>query len=118
MRSRRLSAGQPQVFFEDEFRTPLDYATAARALIRLAETEAQGIVHVAGRERVSRYELMLRVAGALGLEASLVRANRKADLTLTEPRPADVSLDTSRLDSLLPDLDRPSIENALRGGAA
>jgi len=110
-----LKAGQPQVFFEDEFRTPLDYATAARALIRLAETAAVGVVHVAGRERVSRYELMLRVASALGLQTSLVRANRKSDFTLAEPRPADVSLDSSRLGSLLPDLDRPSIENALRG---
>ena len=33
---------------------------------------------------------------------------------LAEPRPADVSLDTSRLASLLPDLDRPSIETALQ----
>jgi dTDP-4-dehydrorhamnose reductase len=110
-----LRAGQPQVFFEDEFRTPLDFATAALALFRLAESEAHGIVHVGGRERVSRFELMLRAAVAMELDTGLIRANRKADLTLVEPRPTDLSLDTSRLDSLLPDLDRPSIERALRG---
>jgi dTDP-4-dehydrorhamnose reductase len=108
-----LRAGQSQVFFEDEFRTPLDYATAARALIRLAEAHAQGIVHVAGRERVSRYQLMQRVARALELDPGLVRANRREDANLAEPRPADVSLETSRLDSLLPDLDRPSIETTM-----
>jgi dTDP-4-dehydrorhamnose reductase len=108
-----LRSGQPQVFFEDEFRTPLDYATAARTLIRLVEGQAGGIVHVAGRERVSRYELMQRAALALGLDPALVRANRRQDAGLAEPRPADASLDTSLLDSLLPDLDRPAIETAL-----
>jgi dTDP-4-dehydrorhamnose reductase len=110
----KLRAGEPQTFFEDEFRTPLDYATAARILIRLAETESDGIVHVAGRERVSRYELMQRAARVLKLDPELVRANRQQDADLAEPRPADVSLDTSHLASLLPDLDRPSIETVFR----
>jgi len=109
-----LKTGEPLVLFEDEFRTPLDYATAARILIRLAENQAGGIVHVAGRERVSRYELMQRAARALGLDSDLVRSNRRQDATLVEPRPADVSLETSRLASLMPDFDRPSIETALR----
>ena len=68
---------------------------------------------MAGRERVSRYELMRRVAAALGFDAGLVRANRREDVVLAEPRPADVSLDSSRLASLLPDLDRPTIEEAI-----
>ena len=108
-----LRAGHPQTFFEDEFRTPLDYATAARILIRLAENQTSGIVHVAGRERVSRYELMQQSARALGIDPVLVSANRRQDAVLAEPRPADLSLETSRLASLLPDLDRPSIEEGL-----
>ncbi len=109
-----LRAMESQTFFEDEFRTPLDYATAARILAALAKNHAVGVVHVAGPERVSRYELMQRVALALGLDSQLVRANRQQDAGLAEPRPADVSLDTSRLASLLPDLERPSIEAALQ----
>jgi dTDP-4-dehydrorhamnose reductase len=111
----RLREGQPQFFFEDEFRTPLDYATAARALVALAETETRGVIHVAGRERVSRFDLMRRIAQSVGLDPGLVRANRREDFKIAEPRPADVSLDTSQLDSLLPDLERPSIEAAVRG---
>ncbi len=105
---------EPQAFFEDEFRTPLDYRTAARILIRLAENQYAGVLHVAGRERVSRYEMIQRAARAMGLDPDLVRANRRQDAKLTEPRPADVSLDTSRLAALLPDLERPSIEMALQ----
>jgi dTDP-4-dehydrorhamnose reductase len=109
----RLRTGERQAFFTDEYRTPLHYATAAKALVLLAESDARGIVHVAGRERLSRHELMLRAAGALGLDARLVRANLRADVPNLEARPADLSLDTSRLVELLPDLERPSIETAL-----
>jgi dTDP-4-dehydrorhamnose reductase len=108
-----LGRGVPQTFFEDEFRTPLDLATAARALVLLAATEARGVLHVAGPERVSRFEMMRRVAGALGLDRALVRANRQSDNEAPEPRPADVSLDSERLLAVLPDLERPSIEEAV-----
>jgi dTDP-4-dehydrorhamnose reductase len=108
-----LNAGKPQRFFEDEFRTPLHYAAAARALVQLGLGVASGIVHVGGRERVSRFELMRRVAGVLGYSRDLITANRQADVNMPEPRPADVSLDTSLLESLLPDLKRPSIEDSL-----
>jgi dTDP-4-dehydrorhamnose reductase len=107
-----FQSGQPQWFFSDEFRTPLDYRTAARFLTELATAGVQGIIHVAGRERLSRFELMSRVAASLGIDPTLVRANRMADVALAEPRPADVSLDTSRLASLLPNVDRPQVETA------
>jgi dTDP-4-dehydrorhamnose reductase len=108
-----LGRGEPQTFFEDEFRTPLDLATAAVALARLAMTEARGVVHVGGPERVSRFELMRRVARTLGLDPDLLRANRQGDVDAPEPRPADVSLDSERLVSVLPGLNRPSIEEAV-----
>lgn len=108
-----LARGEPQTFFEDEFRTPLDLATAARILARLAEIEVDGIVHVAGRERMSRYELMTRAARALKLDDRLVRPNRQGDVASPEPRPADVSMESSRLASLLPEIRRPTVEQAL-----
>ena len=108
-----LGRGEPQFFFEDEFRTPLDYLTAAAILVRLVEAGATGIVHVGGRERLSRFALMRRAAIVRGLDPDLVRANRQADHPASEPRPADVSLDTTRLATLLPDRERPDIENAL-----
>ncbi len=108
-----LGRGEPQTFFEDEFRTPLDYPTAAEGLVRLLESDVAGIVHLAGSERVSRFGLMARIASALGFDPSLVRKNRQSDAPSPEPRPADVSLDTSRLRGLLPGLPRPTIEAAI-----
>ena len=115
-----IRRGEPRSFFEDEYRTPLDLATAAEILVRLAGGDLSGLFHVAGRERVSRFELMRRASAILGLDPGLVRPNRRADADLPEPRPADVSLDASKLASAFPDLERPSIEDALTGrsGAA
>ncbi len=104
--------GEAQAFFEDEYRTPLDLLTAAEAIVSLLESDATGIVHLAGRERLSRFELARRVALTLGIDTALVLANRQADVPSPEPRPADVSLDTTRLAALLPDLERPTIEGA------
>lgn len=109
-----LRRGESQTLFEDEYRTPLDLATAARILIALARSDASGIVHVAGRERMSRFDLIRRAAVALGLDPGLVRANRRADVPLPEPRPADASLDTSRLAAVLTGIERPAVEEVLR----
>jgi dTDP-4-dehydrorhamnose reductase len=113
-----MRRGEPRAFFEDEFRTPLDYRTAADALAQLVESDAVGIVHVGGRERLSRLELMQRGAAVLGIDPDLVRPGRLADVSLPEPRPADASLDTSRLAAIVPGLNRPSIEAALRAMAS
>ncbi len=112
----KVRRGEVQTLFEDEFRTPLDLTTAAEFLTALLSSETTGVVHVAGTERISRFELIRRSAQALGLDPQLVRSNRRAEVTLVEPRPADVSLDTSRLRSLLPDISVPSIEAAIKQG--
>ncbi|WP_076350667.1 SDR family oxidoreductase [Paludisphaera borealis] len=108
-----LRAGRSQTFFHDEHRTPLDYRTAAEVLVALTDADFEGVVHVGGRDRLSRFAFMSRIARALGLDESLIAANSRAEAVFTEPRPADLSLDTTRLADLLPDLDRPLIEEAV-----
>jgi dTDP-4-dehydrorhamnose reductase len=108
-----LRAGVPQAFFNDEYRTPLDYATAARAFAEFAESQLSGTIHLGGRERLSRFELMQRAASALGIDPGQVRPSSLTAQHTAEPRPADVSLDTARLRTLFPELTIPTIETAL-----
>jgi dTDP-4-dehydrorhamnose reductase len=108
-----MRTANPQSFFADEFRTPLDNMTASRILVRLAESAVTGLMHVGGPERLSRFELMRRAASVLGVDPGFVRGNRRADVPVAEPRPVDVSLDTSRLLHLFPDLEFPGVEDAL-----
>ena len=96
-----LRAGRPRAFFEDEHRTPLAYDQAAKYLVELIGVEAEGVVHVGGSERISRFTLMRRAAMGSGLDGSLVRPNLRADAPGPEHRPGDLSLDTTRLGDLL-----------------
>lgn len=109
-----LRRGEPQTFFRDEFRTPLALATAAEAIVGLARSSMTGVLHLGGRERLSRYEFMLNVAEANGIDSRLVLANFQSDVPSLEPRPADVSLDTTRLSRCLPDHEWPGVDEALR----
>ena len=99
-----LRRGERLRLFTDEFRTPIWLADAAAALIALARSDARGVMHVAGPERLSRYELIERCARLLGfVNADLERISRM-DIDAPEPRPADLSLDGSRFVSLFPQL--------------
>lgn len=96
----RFRAGEVVSAFADEFRTPLHYDDAAVGLIRLLESGASGLFHLGGLERMSRWDLLVRAAGRLGFDPALVRPGLQADAPADEPRPRDVSLDSSRFDAL------------------
>ncbi|GIW92757.1 MAG: NAD(P)-dependent oxidoreductase [Pirellulaceae bacterium] len=109
---RSLRAGQSIVVFSDEFRTPLFLADAAKALIQLAQSEATGIWHLGGPERLSRAEMGAELARFLGAPMELVHAIRSEDL-FPEPRPRDVSLDSRRFAEAFPEVKITSFSEAL-----
>jgi dTDP-4-dehydrorhamnose reductase len=110
-----MRAGRPLTLFADEWRTPLDLDTAAMALLALARADVTGVLHVGGPERFSRLEMGLRLARFLGVDAGNVIAARRADVPAAEPRPRDVSLDSSRWRGLFPGVHWPAWDEALRG---
>jgi len=83
------SAAGSLPLFTNEFRTPLHAADAARGLVELALARSgPGTLHLAGPERVSRYELGRRFLAASGLAGP-----RLDPVECTDPlRPRDVSL--------------------------
>lgn len=80
--------GRALSLFTNEFRTPLHVADAARTLAGCVLEPTIGIVHAAGPERVSRFELAQRFARVHGFDASLWTAVEAID----PRRPRDVSL--------------------------
>lgn len=95
-----LKTGKPIHLFEDEFRTPLWLDDAARACRTLAESEHQGVLHVGGPERLSRVEMARLIAAALSCSDSPLVAVPRSAAPSPEPRPRDVSLDSSRYRTL------------------
>jgi dTDP-4-dehydrorhamnose reductase len=108
-----LRAGRPITLFHDEWRTPLDLATAAQALVAIARSDFTGTLHVGGPARMSRLEMGERLARFLGADPSLIVASSRGDAGFTEPRPRDTSLDSSRWRSLFAHEPWPQFESAL-----
>ncbi|WP_414568284.1 SDR family oxidoreductase [Nostoc sp. CCY 9925] len=90
-----LKDGKELNLFIDEFRTPVSGKTAAKGLL-LALEEVNGIIHLGGKERLSRYDFGLLLAEVFELSASRIKACRQQDVKMAAPRPADVSLDSSK----------------------
>jgi dTDP-4-dehydrorhamnose reductase len=89
-----LRAGAPLSLFEDEWRTPLSLRGASESLAAIAVSEIDGLLHLGGPERMSRYEMGVRLARVAGCSAEgIARASRTA--APGERRPRDVSLDSS-----------------------
>lgn len=109
-----LQTGTPLRCFLDEWRTPLALETAAHALLALARSDAGGILHVGGPERLSRWELACRLAGILGVDQGPIVPVVRADGPAPEQRPRDTSLDSSRWRALFPAQSWPTFETALR----
>jgi dTDP-4-dehydrorhamnose reductase len=54
---RELLSGRIQKLFTDEFRCPIPAVETARAVWELAEKNCAGIFHVAGAEKLSRWQI-------------------------------------------------------------
>jgi dTDP-4-dehydrorhamnose reductase len=110
----RARNDKPISLFSDEWRTPLSLKVAARALVALASTDVTGILHLGGPERMSRLEMGQRLSEYLGVSAAWIRATRCEEASTEEPRPRDVSLDSSRWRNQFPQIPWPEWEDALR----
>lgn len=95
-----LRDGQPLRLFHDEFRSPLALDDAADALLLAAGSDATGLLHVAGPQRLSRLDMGRMTAAALGVSDACIVPIGQCDLAFDEPRPADVSLRSERFATL------------------
>ena len=97
---RAWREGRTLRLFTDEFRTPIAAAVTARAVWELAARNATGLYHVAGSEKLSRWQIgELLAARWPQLHPKIERA------TLEEyqgaPRPPDCSLNCTKVQKLL-----------------
>ena len=79
----------------DEIRTPVDVITLGRALLELAGNDFAGFIHLAGNDRMSRLEMVKRIAVRVGQSPDIVSAASGSATPGRAPRPRDVSLDNS-----------------------
>ena len=91
-----LKAGKEINLFTDEFRTPASARAASGGLLLAIEKQVRGVLHLGGKERISRYDFGLLVADILNLSSDLVKPGKQADVVMVAPRSPDTSLDSSK----------------------
>jgi dTDP-4-dehydrorhamnose reductase len=93
-------AGQTLKLFTDEYRCPIPAVATARAIWELVNQGATGLFHLAGAERLSRWQIARLIADRWPqLNPKIAPASRKE--YQGAPRPADTSLNCAKVQSLL-----------------
>ena len=85
--------------FTDMIRKPVHVNDLADALLELAANDYQGVLHVAGPDAISRYDLGVLIARREGLDPAQIPAATIAESGMHLP--ADVRLNTAKALSLL-----------------
>ncbi|MEV0384597.1 sugar nucleotide-binding protein [Nonomuraea sp. NPDC050643] len=91
---RSLAAGRGGgVLFTDDVRCPVHVSDLAAALLEVAAGGHTGVLHAAGADAVTRYDLGVLIARRDGLDPARLPAGRRADAGV--PGPLDVRLDST-----------------------
>jgi dTDP-4-dehydrorhamnose reductase len=100
LRRSLREAGQGMTLFTDEFRSPVSAAETARAVWELAQKNCAGIYHVAGADRLSRWqigELLVKRWPEIKTE---IKSGSAKDFP-GPPRARDTSLDIAKVQKVL-----------------
>lgn len=98
---KALRSGNELTLFKDVFYTPILIETVTQAAHELSNMNAQGIYHVVGDERLSKYEFGLKIAEEFKLDSELIKLGFIADRPLLVQRPHDMSLSNKKICTLL-----------------
>jgi dTDP-4-dehydrorhamnose reductase len=96
-----LRSGKELTLFRDVYYTPILIETAAQTTHDLINLKANGIFHVVGDERTSKYEFGLRIAKEFNLDSSIINPGLLADQVSLVQRPYDMSLSNKKTCKLL-----------------
>lgn len=108
-----LKEGSPITLFEDFHFTPIYVVDFLERLEALLESGHRGVVHLCGRDRVSKLEFGTRMAELAGFPKTGIRRGSIRAAGLLADRPADMSLDCG-LFRRVTGLELPGCEEGLR----
>ena len=97
---RAWQAGRILRLFTEEFRCPMPAAATARAIWELAAQNRPGLYHLAGRDRLSRWQIGQLIAARWPQLNPRIEPCSRTDYT-GPARPADTSLDCAKIQRLL-----------------
>ena len=96
-----LQNGRAIKGFDDIYYTPIAIDYLLTHVYSLVQSNAAGIFHVAGRERISKYEFIMQFTAALNLPTTLIEKCSSENANLKAQRPKDMSLSVAKAESVL-----------------
>ena len=94
------NAGQGMKLFTDEFRCPIPAVETARAVWELTEKKCSGIYHVAGAEKLSRFQIGELLVKRWPELTAKIKSGSAKDFP-GPPRALDTSMDISKVQKVL-----------------
>ncbi|MEI6638244.1 MAG: SDR family oxidoreductase [Chlorobium sp.] len=95
-----LRAGNELTLFQDVFYTPILIETLVNTVHDLVKHKSNGIFHVVGVDRISKYDFGLMLAERFNLDASLISPGNISDQPSLVQRPHDMSLSNNKIVNL------------------
>ena len=94
---RELSAGKQVPGFTDVWFCPMLVNDLAELIFAAIERRLRGLYHVAGSEKISKYDFARKVAETFEFDPGAVKPTRMAEANLRAPRSPDMSLNTDKI---------------------
>jgi dTDP-4-dehydrorhamnose reductase len=98
--------------FDDIYYTPVEVTLAVQWFIDAINRDLRGVYHVAGRDRLSKFEFARQLAERAGYGTGLVRPVSVSAAKLAAVRPAEMSLDCDKIATAL-GRPVPSVEESI-----
>ena len=98
---KSLKKGESIRFPINEIRSPIDIITLGLALVELAGNEFCGLIHLAGNDQLTRFDMGKIIAGQLGCSSQLIVPVDSNSIAGRAPRPNNVSLNNAKAKKIL-----------------
>jgi dTDP-4-dehydrorhamnose reductase len=92
---QQLRSQQEVKLFTDEYRSICGVNSVTRGMLSLMD-KAQGVYHLGGKERMSRYDFGVMAAKIFGCPTHLIKPCLQKNIPMPAPRPKDVSLNSEK----------------------
>lgn len=99
--AENLQAKKEISIVTDQFTSPTYIPNLSQMLLEISLRQINGIIHLAGRTRISRFEMAGLVADKLHLDKKLLKPTSINEMKWIAKRPKDSSLDISKANSIL-----------------
>lgn len=95
-----LKNGKEIKMFNDVFFSPIEVSYLIKEIEKLFKSDYRGILNISGNERISKYEIGIKIAEKFGFDRSLIKSVKIDQSNLTAIRPLNMSLSVKKYEEL------------------